>query len=200
MYAQPMARYSCLCFILKGSFDMANYPYTPYTPNPPVYGGYMPQPYPIYPQQPPAPQPPMPQPQPAPQPAAQQTPQPMQGNANGGIVCAPVTSREEAVATRVEAFGPGFIMPDFGHGMIYFKRFNDKTALADFEEYQRVPQAGEQAQQPHEPPAPMLDIPALVGAIQSRFDTVERKVDALAERLDKPAPKTSTVSKGGSRK
>ena len=60
----------------------------------------------------------------------------------GGFICCPVTSREEAVATRVEAFGPAILMPDLGHGMIYYKRFNDKTALADFGVFRYVSPPG----------------------------------------------------------
>ena len=53
-----------------------------------------------------------------------------QASGQPAFTCCPVTSKEEAVATRVEAFGPAVIMPDFGHGMIYYKRFNQNTALA----------------------------------------------------------------------
>ena len=157
---------------------MANYPmYQPgvYGPHP-MYGPYMGQPM---------PQPPVQQPM-------QQPVQPMQNNAAGGIVCAPVTSREEAVATRVEAFGPSYIMPDIGHGMVYFKRFNEKTALADFEEYKKVIQ--EEA--PEQPQQPVIDIASIIGAFQGRFDTMERKVDALADALAKPVAKAAPAKSG----
>lgn len=46
--------------------------------------------------------------------------------------CRPVTSREEAVAAQIDFMGPGTIMPDLGHGMIYLKRFNPNTGSSDF--------------------------------------------------------------------
>lgn len=54
-----------------------------------------------------------------------------------GYVCKPVTSREEAVATSTDYFSLGTVMPDLGHGMIYLKRFNQKTGSSDFLEFQR---------------------------------------------------------------
>lgn len=115
-----------------------------------------------------------------------QAPQPMQGpymngqqNAQSGFICCPVTSREEAVAFRVEAFGPAVIMPDLGHGMIYFKRFNDKTALADFAEFRYCQQetgAKEQTQS--------IDIPAILGGFTKRMDDIGQKVDSIIERLE----------------
>lgn len=67
----------------------------------------------------------------------QQTQQPQQGNpgiwnAAPGFACRPVTSREEAVAVQVDFYGPGTIMPDLSHGMIYLKRFNPNTGASDF--------------------------------------------------------------------
>lgn len=58
--------------------------------------------------------------------------QPPVNNQAAGYVCRPVTSREEAVAVTVDFLGPGTIMPDFGHGMIYFKRFNPNSGGAEF--------------------------------------------------------------------
>lgn len=60
-----------------------------------------------------------------------------------GFVTRPVTSREEAVATQVDFFGSGTIMPDLSHGIIYLKRFNQQTGGADFFEF---------AYQPHKEP------------------------------------------------
>ena len=36
------------------------------------------------------------------------------------------------MAVTVDFLGPGTIMPDFGHGMIYFKRFNPNSGGAEF--------------------------------------------------------------------
>lgn len=49
-----------------------------------------------------------------------------------GFITRPVASREEAVAAQVDFFGPGMLMPDFGHNAIYFKRFNQQTGSCDF--------------------------------------------------------------------
>lgn len=43
----------------------------------------------------------------------------------------PVTGREEAVAAQVDFCGPGTLMPDLGHGIIYLKRFNPNTGACD---------------------------------------------------------------------
>lgn len=106
---------------------------------------------------------------------------PAQPQAQNGFICVPVTSREEAVATRVEAFGPPALMPDFGHGMIYFKRFNEKTALADFAEFKLVPE-GEKTQEVKETQKGP-DLMALVGAFQGRFDAIEGKFDGLDSKF-----------------
>lgn len=131
---------------------------------------------------------------------------PAQPQSQNGFMCVPVTSREEAVATRVEAFGPPALMPDFGHGMIYFKRFNEKTALADFAEFKLVPEANQTEQAETKP---SVDLAALAGALQKRLDkiagkfdgmdekfgSIEDKVDSLTEKLESRARKKAT-SKG----
>lgn len=58
---------------------------------------------------------------------------------NSGYICRPVTGREEAVAMQVDFLGPGTLMPDFPHGIIYFKRFNPNTGAADFAEFRLAP-------------------------------------------------------------
>ncbi len=58
---------------------------------------------------------------------------------NGGYICRPVTGREEAVAMQVDFLGPGTLMPDFTHGIVYFKRFNPNTGAADFAEFRLAP-------------------------------------------------------------
>ena len=52
---------------------------------------------------------------------------------NSGYICRPVTGREEAVAMQVDFLGPGTLMPDFPHGIIYFKRFNPNTGALFFD-------------------------------------------------------------------
>lgn len=111
------------------------------------------------------------------QPAAQ-----AQGRTNrGAFLCCPVTSREEAVATRVEAFGPAIIMPDLGHGMIYYKRFNEKTALADFGEFRYVPpeQENQAAQQ-----APGINYAGLVSAFSGRLDEISGQLGQILQRFE----------------
>ena len=49
-----------------------------------------------------------------------------------GFLTRPVTNREEAVAAQIDFFGPGLLMPDFGHNCVYFKRFNQNTGACDF--------------------------------------------------------------------
>lgn len=49
--------------------------------------------------------------------------------------CRPVTSKEEAQAVQVDFFGPGTLMPDLGHGVVYLKRFNQQTGACDIFEF-----------------------------------------------------------------
>ena len=88
-----------------------NYPYNGYSP----MNTYMPQQTFAAPQSAPVQQP-------------INNPQPM-------FNCRPVTSKEEAQAVQVDFFGPGTLMPDLGHGVVYLKRFNQQTGACDiFEE------------------------------------------------------------------
>lgn len=69
-----------------------------------------------------------------------QTPQsvpPVQAvnNPPSGFNCRPVTSKEEAQAVQVDFFGPGTLMPDLGHGVVYLKRFNQNTGACDIFEF-----------------------------------------------------------------
>lgn len=63
---------------------------------------------------------------------------------NNGFACRPVTSKEEAMAVQVDFFGPGTVMPDIGHGVIYLKRFNSNTGSCDIFEF--VAQAPKEAE------------------------------------------------------
>lgn len=52
-----------------------------------------------------------------------------------GYAVRPVTSREEAVAAQIDFMGPGTVMPDLGHGVIYLKKFNSQTGSSDLLEF-----------------------------------------------------------------
>ena len=65
-------------------------------------------------------------------PVTYQPPAPAQ---TAGYICRPVTSREEALGVQVDFFGPGTVMPDLGHGVIYLKRFNQQTGGCDLISY-----------------------------------------------------------------
>lgn len=114
-----------------------------------------------------------------------------------GFICCPVTSREEAVATRVEAFGPAILMPDLGHGMIYYKRFNDKTALADFGVFRYV-SPEEEAQQPQDAPPP-IDYTSIISSFAQRLDNISGQLGQLVEYVSRPADESRT-EKGASKK
>lgn len=68
--------------------------------------------------------------------APQNVPQQQMGNQSQPVFnCRPVTSREEAQAVQVDFFGPGTLMPDLGHGVVYLKRFNQQTGSCDIFEF-----------------------------------------------------------------
>lgn len=68
--------------------------------------------------------------------APQNVPQQQMGNQSQPMFnCRPVTSREEAQAVQVDFFGPGTLMPDLGHGVVYLKRFNQQTGACDIFEF-----------------------------------------------------------------
>ena len=68
--------------------------------------------------------------------APQNVPQQQMGNQSQPMFnCRPVTSREEARAVQVDFFGPGTLMPDLGHGVVYLKRFNQQTGSCDIFEF-----------------------------------------------------------------
>ena len=102
-----------------------------------------------------------------------------QAPANGqpaGYVCRPVTSREEAVAVTVDFLGPGTIMPDFGHGMIYFKRFNPNSGGAEFFDFsvQPPPQAQQAA-----PMAQGYDPRGDIEALRGDFNALRGELEEM---------------------
>ena len=58
--------------------------------------------------------------------------QAQRGYQQPGYFLRPVSSKEEAVASQIDFAGPGTIMPDPVHGVIYLKRFNSDTGSVDF--------------------------------------------------------------------
>lgn len=118
--------------------------------------------------------------------------QTMQQNTQSAFICFPVTSKEEAVATRVEAFGPAMVMPDLGHGVIYFKRFNEKTALADFDEFRYV----EQEQGAEKPVS--ADYTSIVSGFTTRLDKMGEKLDEIFNQLNQK--QSFKQAKGGAEK
>lgn len=88
-----------------------NYPYNGYSP----MNAYMPQ-------------------QTFPPPQSAPVQQPI-NNSQPMFNCRPVTSKEEAQAVQVDFFGPGTLMPDLGHGVVYLKRFNQQTGACDIFEF-----------------------------------------------------------------
>lgn len=97
-----------------------------------------------------------------------------------GFACRPVTSKEEAVAVQVDFYGPGTIMPDLGHGMIYLKRFNPNSGASDFLAFAFCPP------QPQEMPAPPYDprqeIEALRGELEALRVELEESKKASPKR------------------
>lgn len=107
----------------------------------------------------------------------QPLPQP-QNPGQSGYVCRPVTSREEAVASQVDFLGPGSIMPDFGHGMIYFKRFNPNSGSAEFYAFSLQQQAQAPAQQSG-PAPPAYDPRQDINTLRDDVNTLRGELDEM---------------------
>ena len=94
------------------------------------------------------------------QPQYQQQPQ-------AGFSARAVTSREEAIAAQVDFTGPGVVMPDLSHGMVYLKRFNPQTGGADFFSFR------------YEEP-PKQDAPGQeLDGVRARLDRLEAEIEKL---------------------
>lgn len=90
-----------------------------------------------------------------------------------GFSCRPVTSRLEAEAVQVDYVGPGTLMPDLAHGVVYLKRFNRDTGASDFLEFVFRP-----AQPEPEPPkyATMADLNALWAEVSKLKERAPQEV------------------------
>lgn len=96
-----------------------------------------------------------------------------QQQAPAGFLCRPVTSKEEAVAAQIDFMGPGTIMPDLGHGVIYLKRFNQTTGSSDFFQFALQ--------------APPKEEPQIAYVPMSEFLELKNRVDAYAEEFKRKA-------------
>lgn len=90
-----------------------------------------------------------------------------------GFLTRPVASREEAVAAQIDFFGPGVLMPDFGHGFVYYKRFNQNTGACDFLTF-RVEGTQAENSEPQPPPeyATKADVQEVREVVQGLADQV----------------------------
>lgn len=113
------------------------------------------------------------------QPGGQSIGQPQVNNQSAGYVCRPVTSREEAVAVTVDFLGPGTIMPDFGHGMIYFKRFNPNSGGAEFFDFSVQPPPQAQVQQQTAPATPAYDPREDIEGLRNEFSVLRGELDEM---------------------
>lgn len=89
-----------------------------------------------------------------------------------GFLTRPVASREEAVAAQIDFFGPGVLMPDFGHNCVYYKRFNQQTGSCDFLTFRMEGTGAENS----ETPAPDY-------ATKADLQEIQSVVQGLAEEL-----------------
>lgn len=103
-----------------------------------------------------------------------QAPQQTQQSPSQGFVCRPVTSREEAVAVQVDVFGPGTVMPDLAHGMVYLKRFNQNTGASDFIEFAYRPQETTQPAAAYDPRGDIESIRGEMNALRSELDELKK--------------------------
>lgn len=81
------------------------------------------------------------------------------------------------MATQVDFLGPGTIMPDFGHGMIYFKRFNPNSGGAEFFDFSVQPPP--QAQPQVASAAPAYDPREDIEGLRSDFAALRGELDEM---------------------
>lgn len=82
----------------------------------------------------------------------------------------PVTSREEAVAAQIDFLGPGTLMPDFGHGVIYLKRFNRDTGSCDFVVFEARQPEPETPTPEYATKADLLEMQQVIQGLSSDID------------------------------
>ena len=121
-----------------------------------------------------------------------------------GFTCKPVTSREEAIAATVDFFGPGTLMPDFSHGMVYFKRFNQNTGASDFMDFAYQPPKKEGIAQDGERYATEVQLQSLIDRIEKLEDArndyarnAKQPVNDADERRTKRRKSDDTTSTDG---
>lgn len=76
----------------------------------------------------------------------------------------PVTSKEEVLAAQIDFIGPGTLMPDIAHGVVYLKRLNTQTGASDILEFR------------YAEPAPPRDE---LGEIRNVVAQLQKDVEAL---------------------
>lgn len=113
-----------------------------------------------------------------------------------GFACRPVTSREEAVAALVDYFSPGTLMPDFGHGRIYFKRFNQNTGASDFVEFSVIQQP---AAEPEHVSVPdytesFVALGVQLTEMSERLDAITAKFDEFRQKSTRSVKKSDKLS------
>ena len=102
-----------------------------------------------------------------------------------GFICRPVTSREEAVAVQTDFVSAGTIMPDLGHGMIYFKRFNPNTGLSDWHEFAYVQPSSEA------PVQEQTDTSEIFRNLSEHLGAIDNRLAEMAEKIEAWRPKAA---------
>lgn len=100
-----------------------------------------------------------------------------QAQPQAGYSTRPVTSREEALGAQVDFFGPGTLMPDLAHGVIYLKRFNQSTGASDLFEFRAA--APEAQEQP----------PNEIDGIREQLSRLEQEIEKLKSNRAKVVKK-----------
>ena len=84
----------------------------------------------------------------------------------------PVTNREEAVAAQVDFLGPGTLMPDVNHGIIYLKRFNPNTGACDFLTFRTDTTQAENSEKEQPEYATKADVQEVRSVVQGLADQI----------------------------
>lgn len=109
----------------------------------------------------------------------QQPMQQMPQTPQTGYSARPVTSREEALGAQVDFFGPGMLMPDLAHGIVYLKRFNPNTGSSDLFEFRAVqPEAQET------PDSGLNELKEVVQRLQEDVEKLKASKTKVVKRND----------------